>query len=293
VSQIQESVAKALRFLYAPSNVEKQQEVGPLANSFGALVNKFVTEPATRLSAPEFAEEQASKIDPFMTGMTKALKGTRVFHGALEPLFDPLLEKEAEKLVLQRSGGVKPSQEVFEEAVGKEYSRLERPFKHFDPMKTGSGAGGNLYGEGIYLTEHPKIGLAYADAGGVVRTHNIPPQAKILDIEVKEGGKFAEAVVRADVEESPRYAQYLEQFRTFINKKNPTIRDVLDAMVYDRPDTIGPTIRKLGYDGISFEAGRVGGLPPGVPKGTRNYVIYNYDVINNPRKWAVEKGFKK
>ena len=49
----------------------------------------------------------------------------------------------------------------------------------------------------------------------------------------------------------------------------------------------------MGYDGIEYKAGQVMGLPKGVPEGTKNWAIYNYDIINNPRKIAIERGFKK
>jgi len=160
---------------------------------------------------------------PGVGGVTRALKGTKVFHGIAGELIDLDASKTPPVRAL---------------------------FKKFDPATVGSGAGGDLYGKGIYLTTHRKIAESYANLKhpierfrGMVRTHNIPPQAKILHVGEEEQ-RVLNTIPRAD---------------------------------------IPSTVRAMGYDGISYEAGKVVGLPPGVPKGTKNYVIYNYDIINNPR----------
>jgi len=181
-------------------------------------------------------------------GMTKALKGKKLFHGTT-------------------SGS----------------------FKQYKP-KVNFGAGGDMYGEGLYFSEHPTISRGYAGGGpgkhgrlntpGTVRTQNLPPQAKILDVDAPLSSTLKNQIL----EQNPRLAQIIGKDTTF---------GELISVAFPVRENIPAFVRNLGYDGISYKAGRIGptkvDLPKGAPEGTKNYVIYNYDIINNPKSLLPKK----
>ena len=249
-------------------------------------------------------------------GMTRALKGVKIFHGYKLPYTArqeviPLREAftKAEELLLQKYGKGWESKVFYgpsATAGENEFTSLARSiqaqslkdarrkaiFTKFEKTKAGKGAGGNLWDEGIYFAGHPKISHVYAgyDAElGVVRSHNLPPQAKILDVDKvlshDELDKLAIAKRgRAPAEASEKYKASIEEYtKRELRESYPngaSLRDLRYDISLSGPKSIATD---LGYDGVAFPAGELGGLPPGVPEGTKNYVVYNYDIINNPR----------
>lgn len=256
---------------------------------------KYKPEPGTNplrakiIQALLSAASDPTSIDVGPLGMTRAIKGTRVFHGG---------RKTHPRWVPQ---GLTPAQ--VREAKG---------FKYFNPEFAGTGAGGNLYGEGIYLTEHPTIASGYASSksfGGHVRTHNIPPQAKIIDtsapLTAKELNEVLNRVGHLDSvwDKKSAYGKktLAEAVQMRINRKKVfkeprgitvvDIENLLSSKYGSRSELLPFLVKNMGYDGISYKAGEVMGLPPGVPEGTKNYVIYNYDIINKPREVARQRAF--
>ena len=217
-------------------------------------------------------------------GMTRALKGKRVFHGTMK-----------------------------EQVYARHPTRTTQPlttvenstFKHFTPESAGAGAGGDLYGKGIYLTEHPKIAAGYAEgavnhAGAfrtqeLVRTQNLPPQAKILDIHAPmdeaTAKKFLDTYGKNRIpQRSPNSPTTMrEAVMEYKNKPSnkrgdyPPLGALIDYAQLSKKTALPEMVRIMGYDGIAYKAGQITGLPPGVSPGTKNYVIYNYDIINNPK----------
>ena len=202
-----------------------------------------------------------------MAGMTRALKGKRVFHGT-----------------------------------------PEKAFSKFAEQKAGGGAGGDLYGKGIYLTEHPKVAEGYThqpgffnkagwtpEGKGIVRTHNLPPQAKILDIHAPmdeaTATKFLDTYGKNRIpQRSPTSPTTMrEAVMEYKNKPSnkrgdyPPLGALLDYAKLSKKTALPEMVRIMGYDGIAYKAGQITGLPPGVSPGTKNYVIYNYDIMNKPR----------
>lgn len=237
-------------------------------------------------------------------GMTRALKGTKGYHGFRTP--NPSSTRnlwreagyEAELILKSRYGERWPLDapkdayvDLAEHLVKEKEKNFRKSymFDKFEPAKAGSGAGGNLYGEGIYIAGHQKISKGY---GNTIRKQNIPPQARILDTETilthKEMDRMIEAKESTFLNSNPSDVKY---FQEKAKKEFPNGARIVD--IEPLTLTYHKWIKKAGYDGISYPAGKVMGLPEGVPEGTRNYVIYNYDIINNPRKIAIERGFKK
>ncbi len=323
-------------------------------------------------SRKEFQEEHPGMVNPRMYqgavegamdlvapgafGMTRALKGKKVYHGY----------RKQKKWTSESS----PSGGVVREAP--------ETFPHFEQNLESSGAGGDLYGKGIYLTEEPRIAKGYAGVGTestyfdpVVRTQNIPPQAKILDgdnIGVEEFDELVDAMINksgtaasfkddlAEIErierdvrgiyqqqmklaqegtltaqqqsnmhfareslgnqrlklrekikqskakpwhgitDDPRIVEKIAKVRQRFTSPGSTDRYPVRAVLAKlgsivqsagrevRPQEMFDLIKHAGYDGLSYKAGQVTGLPRGVSKDTKNYVIYNYDIINKPRK---------
>ena len=124
-------------------------------------------------------------------GMTRALKGTPAYHGFRTPI--PYVRwsdmaKKAEKILEAKFGkrwpfdaGEGALADLTDSLVkqAEKASSQKYMFSKFEETKAGMGAGGNLYDEAIYLSGHPKVSRGYGDT---IRKHNIPPQAKILDI---------------------------------------------------------------------------------------------------------------
>jgi len=183
-----------------------------------------------------------------------------------------------------------------------------RSFTHFSTEKAGQGAGGDLYGRGIYLTESPDVASGYAggkgavrSGSGLIRQHNLPPQAKILDIHAPVTDEFIEAFAKsegrtrrvddvqaltADIKQ-----RWNEHSSYFFPEGNATVEDFLFRNWSDSRLDVREAALQMGYDGIKYRAGKFGGTKHrGDPS---NYVIYNYDVINKPRHVAAERAIRE
>ena len=254
------------------------------------------------------AMDRLALADLVLPGMTRWKQGTRLFHGT---------------------------------SLSSEGREAAKPFKYFTENLKGMGAGGDFKGAGIYLTEDPHIGTGYmrehASWGRkpYMRTHNLPPQAKIFDSindrvrmplwkKLRKG--FEEALLPSDEvladlrnvdeyedmmgfdfaginvkEEIQDVLQSIEDEVAFLSKskvhKGAKLDDVmtlLESLYEDVWGPPGPYVdeRKAvwnllhdygGYDGLKYQAGTYAGLSKKVKKPV-NYVIYNYDVINDPSK---------
>jgi len=260
------------------------------------------------------AASDPTSIEVGPLGMTKALKGIKGFHGTQKPyVYHKDVEPAVDALLEAKYGD-----RWMGKVRGDEYRDLRRKlvreetkkasFKHFDPELAGTGAGGDLYGRAIYISEHPNIAgnPGYKGEGGMVRVQNIPPQAKILDIHkrIPKGHikEYIEKILQKNAANPAEYEEVLRKVNESVHTPEiKTFDDIFDSLTLDgglegkgmREELWGDIVTSLGYDGISYEAGRVMGLPPGVPEGTRNWAIYNYDIINKPRQVAIERGFKK
>lgn len=235
-------------------------------------------------------------------GMVKALKGKTVYHGFRPPYYQEmrfsdamniaraqLVQKFGEDWVLKSPAGTLLRQTELVKKQARKAATRRHMFKKFDENLAGSGAGGNLYGEGIYISEHPKISSGY---GPAVRKHNLLPQAKILDIDQKLSPAQLDKVQEIKASRYVNiYQPDVERWKKAFRKKFPDGAS-LNELYLNRGE-YKQVVTGLGYDGLQYDAGRVMGLPEGVPEGTKNWVIFNYDVINNPRKVAIERGFKK
>jgi len=248
-------------------------------------------------------------------GMTRALKGTPAYHGFRTPPTKPRytdMARMAEEILEAEHGKDWPSKlpkGTYSDLAEKLMNKAEKAekksymFDKFEPAKAGTGAGGNLYDEGIYLSGHSKVSKGY---GNALRKHNIPPQAKLFEMHKPlKTLDDALAVVDEVLENYPvgadRYEinDGIERIKRFYKANRNTVdgymegEHILSQLFNANSRNMNRVVTSIGYDGISYDAGRVLGLPRGVPEGTKNFVIYNYDIINNPRKVAIERGFKK
>lgn len=239
------------------------------------------------------SDPTALEVTP-LVGLARGMKGIKVHHGFRQSHWKSDVDtymsalNKAEKELIEEygkgwyvdapEGELQRRADIYEKAAEKEAQRLDM-FDYFEESKAGTGAGGNLYGEGIYFSEHPRISRGY---GSRVRRHNIPPQAKILDVaeEIKPNDLVAFKEFIAN-----KYGMSLERFEEIYGGKEiATVEDIINKGWIPRR-SLRDLLTSMGYDGLSYKAGQMSGLPPGVPEGTKNYVIYNYDVINNPRKY--------
>lgn len=195
------------------------------------------------LKALRGAASDPTAIEVGPLGMTRALKGTKLFHGT-----------------------------------------PEKGFTYFAPKKAGSGAGA-VYGKGINLSEHPAVAKFWGALAGdpllgapVVRTQNLPPQAKILDIHAPLTGPLMQSLKERGSESVRKVLSAYERG----SAESLTLEHLLDNIQVSHNE-VKKLVQDLGYDGISLLASRMSALPPGVPKNTRNLLIYNYDIINKPR----------
>jgi hypothetical protein len=250
---------------YATLMVEKTKA------GLGKAVDSFYEEsqdPLVRsFTLPSGRKLQINPSD--FAGMVKALRGSRVFRG----------------------GGVKETLTPFR--------KVERPYKHFDPTFAGKGAGGDIYGKGVYLTDSTDVAENYAKMyeRPYIRKHNIPPQAKILDVHAGVSADDLKALIEHRISSDP-YADFnLVQEKIarvkHLNKSNRplTFEEAADVLGLRRQEfhKVAPA---LGYDGITYNAGQFGRSKK-AGSGAKNFVLYNYDVINKPRRFAAEKAYKK